>query len=123
MSHPTKNLRLSRAAGVTPLTVIVDGEPALAYPGETVATVLLALGLQTFRHTAHGAPRGLFCGMGICFDCLVTVDGQPDVRACMTPVRAGMVVETIQHLPGTASDQGHQDAQRSQLAPGGSSDA
>lgn len=76
------------------MTVTIDGEPALAYPGETVAAVLLASGQQTFRHTAEGAPRGLFCGMGVCFDCLVTVDGQPDVRACMTTVQPGMVVET-----------------------------
>jgi predicted molibdopterin-dependent oxidoreductase YjgC len=75
--------------------VTVDGEPVHSYPGETVATVLLAMGRWTFRHTDHlRAPRGLFCGMGICFDCLVTVDGQANVRACMTPVHAGMVIET-----------------------------
>jgi len=77
------------------LTVSVDGEAAEAYPGETVATLLLALGRRTFRHTDHlHAPRGLFCGMGVCFDCLVTVDGQPNVRACITPVHAGMAIET-----------------------------
>ena len=87
--------RLPRPSGSATLAVIVDGEPVPAYPGETVATVLLALGRPTFRHTDHlHAPRGLFCGMGVCFDCLVTVDGQPNVRACVTPVHAGMVVET-----------------------------
>ena len=87
--------RLPRPTGSPMLTVSVDGEPAEAYPGETVATLLLALGRQTFRHTVHlHAPRGLFCGMGVCFDCLVTVDGQANVRACMTPVRAGMTIET-----------------------------
>jgi predicted molibdopterin-dependent oxidoreductase YjgC len=87
--------RLPRPNGSPALTVSVDGEPAEAYPGETVATLLLALGRQTFRHTDHlHAPRGLFCGMGVCFDCLVTVDGQANVRACMTPVRAGMTIET-----------------------------
>jgi len=59
-----------------------------------VATVLLAMGRRAFRRTGNGAPRGLFCGMGICFDCLVTVDGRPNVRACMTTVQPGMVVET-----------------------------
>jgi aerobic-type carbon monoxide dehydrogenase small subunit (CoxS/CutS family) len=59
-----------------------------------VATVLLALGRRTFRHTGHGAPRGLFCGMGVCFDCLVTVDGVENVRACLTPVTEGMVIAT-----------------------------
>jgi NADH dehydrogenase/NADH:ubiquinone oxidoreductase subunit G len=87
--------RLPRPTGSPMLTVSVDGEPVQAYPGETVATVLLAMGRQIFRHTDHlHAPRGLFCGMGVCFDCLVTVDGQPNTRACMTTVQAGMVVDT-----------------------------
>ena len=87
--------RLPRPSGSATLAVIVDDELVPAYPGETVATVLLAAGRQTFRHTDHlRAPRGLFCGMGVCFDCLVTVDGQPNVRACVTPVRAGMTIET-----------------------------
>jgi predicted molibdopterin-dependent oxidoreductase YjgC len=87
--------RLPRPTGSPMVTVTVDGDPVQAYPGETVATVLLAAGRQTFRHTDQlHAPRGLFCGMGVCFDCLVTVDGQPNVRACVTPVHAGMVVET-----------------------------
>jgi predicted molibdopterin-dependent oxidoreductase YjgC len=77
------------------LTVHVDGQAVPAFAGESVATVLLALGRQTFRHTdKHHAPRGLFCGMGVCFDCLVTIDGVENVRACMTPVKEGMVIET-----------------------------
>ena len=87
--------RLPRPTGSPMVTVTVDGDPVQAYPGETVATVLLAAGRRTFRHTDQlHAPRGLFCGMGVCFDCLVTIDGQANVRACMTPVQAGMVVET-----------------------------
>jgi aerobic-type carbon monoxide dehydrogenase small subunit (CoxS/CutS family) len=77
-----------------PLTVVVNGEPVSAFSGESVATVLLALGQRTFRHTDQGAPRGLFCGMGVCFDCLVTVDGVENVRACMTPVAQGMEIDT-----------------------------
>jgi aerobic-type carbon monoxide dehydrogenase small subunit (CoxS/CutS family) len=76
------------------LSIEVDGEPVPAFAGETVATVLLALGRRTFRHTERGAPRGLFCGMGVCFDCLVMVDGIENVRACMTPVAEGMVITT-----------------------------
>jgi len=95
MSDVLKRERLPRANGGATLAVTVDGQAVEAYPGEMVATVLLALGLQTFRHTDQlHSPRGLFCGMGVCFDCLVTIDGQPNVRACMTPVRAGMVVDT-----------------------------
>jgi len=94
MSTGVKRERLSRAGSQT-VDVTVDGETVQAYAGEMVATVLLALGLEAFRHTdRQHAPRGLFCGMGVCFDCLVTIDGQPNVRACLTPVQAGMVVET-----------------------------
>lgn len=79
----------------TPLAVMVDGEPAQAFAGESVATLLLALGRRTFRHTDRNhEPRGLFCGMGICFDCLVTVNGTRNVRACMTLVEEGMAIET-----------------------------
>ncbi len=76
------------------LTVHVDGEPVPAFAGESVATVLLALGQRTFRRTEKGAPRGHFCGMGVCFDCLVTVDGVENVRACLTTVAEGMVIKT-----------------------------
>jgi aerobic-type carbon monoxide dehydrogenase small subunit (CoxS/CutS family) len=95
MGREAANRRLPPAGSRQPLVVHVDGEPVQAFAGETVAAVLLALGRRTFRHTDRtGAPRGLFCGMGLCFDCLVTVDGQPNVRACLTPVRAGMAIET-----------------------------
>jgi predicted molibdopterin-dependent oxidoreductase YjgC len=72
-----------------------DGQPVTAYEGETVAAALLAAGRRAFRLTNRGAePRGLFCGMGLCFDCLVRVDGRPNVRACQTPAAEGMRVET-----------------------------
>jgi predicted molibdopterin-dependent oxidoreductase YjgC len=76
------------------ISITVDGVPLPAYEGETIAGVLLASGRRAWRHTRHGQPRGLYCGIGLCFDCLVTVDGTPNVRACLTPVAAGMVVET-----------------------------
>jgi predicted molibdopterin-dependent oxidoreductase YjgC len=74
-----------------------DGEELEATPGQTVAAALLAAGRRVWRYTSrHGEPRGLFCGMGICFDCLVQIDGRPNVRACRTPVLPGMRVETQQ---------------------------
>ena len=76
------------------ITITVDGNPVPAYAGETIAGALLASGQRSWRHTRHGQPRGLFCGIGLCYDCLVTVNGTPKVRACQTPVAAGMVVET-----------------------------
>ena len=78
-----------------PLTVVVNGKPVTAYEGETVAAVLLVEGFRAFRHMlASAEPRGLYCGMGICYECLVTVDGLPNVRACVTSLRDGMTIET-----------------------------
>jgi predicted molibdopterin-dependent oxidoreductase YjgC len=95
MSTVRDDRRVGPPQSGQPLTVRIDGEQVPAFAGESVAAVLLALGRHTFRHTdkTH-APRGIFCGMGICFDCLVTVDGIENVRACMTPVAEGMVIET-----------------------------
>jgi len=79
----------AQAIGIT-----FDGRPIPALPGETVAAALAAAGIAAFRHTASGAPRGLFCGMGACFDCLVTIDGRASQRACLAKVRDGLVVES-----------------------------
>jgi NADH dehydrogenase/NADH:ubiquinone oxidoreductase subunit G len=81
------------------IQVIVDGSPVEANEGETIATVLLSAGIQTFRFThKNKAPRGIYCGMGICYECLVTVDGIHAVRACVTPVVDGMRIETCKEL-------------------------
>ena len=74
------------------VAITLDGRAVRAYLGETVAAVLIAEGRAATRTTASGAPRGVFCGMGVCFDCLVVVDGVPNTRACMTWVRDGMRV-------------------------------
>lgn len=74
------------------LTIHFDGKPIAALAGETIAAALSAAGIVAFRRTASGAPRGLHCGMGACFDCVVTVDGRIGQRACMTKVTDGMVV-------------------------------
>jgi len=65
--------------------ITFDGRPVPAEPGQTIAAALIAAGITAWRTTRHaGRPRGLFCGIGACFDCLVTVDGVPDLRACLT---------------------------------------
>ncbi len=90
-----------------PFEITVDGRSLQAFPGESVAAVLLASGVGAFRVTPKGgAPRSLFCGMGACFDCLVTVDGVPNVRSCATVVRPGLRVETGLGAPVQSSD-GH----------------
>ena len=78
-----------------PFTFTMDGREIVAFPGETIAAALLAAGVRTLRITEKKeAPRGVFCGMGICFDCLVTVDDRPHLRACLTRAEAGARVVT-----------------------------
>jgi predicted molibdopterin-dependent oxidoreductase YjgC len=82
------------------ITVYVNGNPIAAFAGETVAAVLLGQGIRRFRHTVkRGEPRGIFCGIGVCYECLVTVDGVPNVRACATAVSPGMKIATEQARP------------------------
>ena len=80
-------------AAVSKFDIEVDGRLVRVESGQTVAAALIGAGITVFRHTPAGAPRGVFCGMGVCFDCLVTVDGLADQRACVTPVRPGMRVQ------------------------------
>jgi predicted molibdopterin-dependent oxidoreductase YjgC len=80
-------------AAVPNFDIEVDGHLVPAEAGQTVAAALIGAGITVFRHTPTGAPRGVFCGMGVCYDCLVTVDGLADQRACVTPVRPGMQVQ------------------------------
>lgn len=86
LSHPT-----IRPAGV-PIRFRFEDRTIDALQGETIAAALSAAGIVAFRHTARGAPRGLHCGMGACYDCIVTVDGRTGQRACMTKVADGMAV-------------------------------
>ena len=73
----------------------VDGEPILAFEGEMIATALIAAGRTVFRHTIkRGEARGIYCAIGRCTDCMMTVDGVPNVRTCVTPVQAGMKIQT-----------------------------
>jgi aerobic-type carbon monoxide dehydrogenase small subunit (CoxS/CutS family) len=72
-----------------------DGEPVSAEPGQSVAAALIAAGRRTWRTTRReGRPRGVFCGIGVCFDCLVAIDGQPGQRACLVEARDGQAVTT-----------------------------
>ncbi len=81
------------------VTIYHDGRPVRAYEGEPVAAALEAMGIHTLRTTARrGEPRGLFCAIGRCTDCVMTVDGVPNVRTCVTPAREGMRVETQRGL-------------------------
>jgi predicted molibdopterin-dependent oxidoreductase YjgC len=87
--------RLEHPAGAAGRTVriTVDGAALACAEGDSVAAALLAAGIDACRDTAvTGVPRGPFCMMGICYDCLVGIDGEANRQACMTRVRDGMVV-------------------------------
>jgi predicted molibdopterin-dependent oxidoreductase YjgC len=87
-----------------PVGLTLDGRPVTAYAGESVAALLLAEGITATRVTRDGEPRGVYCGMGVCFDCLVVVDGVPNTRACVTWVRDGMTVERQAGFGATRGD-------------------
>lgn len=73
-----------------PVSFRFDGVPMTAPRGSTVAAGLIANGVTAFRATRAGdRPRGIFCGIGWCFDCLVDIDEETSVRACVTPLSAG----------------------------------
>jgi hypothetical protein len=73
------------------LTIFFDGVAIAARTGDSVAVTLLAAGIGTTRTTAiSGAPRGPFCMMGACFECLAEVDGRPNAQTCMIAVHGGM---------------------------------
>ncbi len=93
----SKSNRLDLDANISRGPIVkffLNGEEAQAYVGESVAAALMALGIVAMRTTSIGEPRGLFCGMGVCFDCLVIVNGIPNTRACMTWIEEGLVVAT-----------------------------
>ncbi len=72
-----------------------DGRPITFREGQSIGAALTAAGIRALRTTrVQRWPRGLFCGIGVCFDCLVVVDGSPNERACLTPARPGMRVQT-----------------------------
>jgi len=84
------------------VTLLVDGREISAYEGETIATAMLAAGLQGFRRDSRGGWRAPYCNMGACHECLVRVSDPAEsggsgvswTRACMTPARAGLVIQT-----------------------------
>ena len=87
--------QLDRLAGPrrgSALTIDVDGEPIPCFAGETIAVAILTvrswIGQDAVRR------RGLYCGIGVCFECVVAVEGVPGIRACITLVHEGMFVQT-----------------------------
>ena len=89
--HPV----LGKAERGRKITLKVDGEPVMAFEGETIAAALISSGRRVFRYTKkRKEPRGVFCALGRCTDCVMMVDGQPNVRTCVTQAQDGMVIQT-----------------------------
>lgn len=83
----------------TPVTVTFDGRSLAAFEGEPLIAALIASGVRVLRYMPRtGEARGGYCLVGRCSDCMMTVDGRPNVRVCVTPVREGMAVETQRGL-------------------------
>ncbi|SBT88246.1 2Fe-2S iron-sulfur cluster binding domain-containing protein [Streptomyces sp. DI166] len=98
----TRPLRLADARPGPPFTATLDGREIEVLPGQTVAAALWAAGVTSWRSTrGEGCPRGVFCGIGVCFDCLVTVNDRPNQRACLVPLRPGDAIRTQE---GTGHD-------------------
>jgi predicted molibdopterin-dependent oxidoreductase YjgC len=83
------------------VSITVNGKRVEAYEGEPIAAALVANGVKVFRRTPKSnSPRSLYCAIGRCTDCIMNVNGIPNVRTCITPVEEGMAIE----------EQGLQDA-------------
>ncbi|MGM9623279.1 MAG: (2Fe-2S)-binding protein [Butyricicoccus porcorum] len=77
------------------VTFFYDGRPMQGYEGEPIAVALKAAGVMVHRHTKkYDRPRGVFCAIGRCTDCVMVVNGKPNVRTCVTPLEEGMTVQT-----------------------------
>ena len=76
------------------IEIVVNGRALMVDAGSTVAAALLTAGEFTFRVSSSGEPRGVLCGMGICYECRATIDGVDQRRSCLVRVRPGMHVDT-----------------------------
>ncbi len=89
-----QTLRIAGAARGPAIRFTFDGVELPGHAGESLAAALMAQGMRTLRECVDGSPRGAFCLMGLCQDCLVRVNGVP-VEACRTTLRAGLVAERL----------------------------
>lgn len=89
-----EDLRIKSVERKEKITIKVNGKAAVAYIGETLLAALISNGFKSLKKSAVlGEKRGALCGMGVCYECLVTVDGVKNLRACMQDVRPGMEIE------------------------------
>lgn len=97
--------RRTEAAASRQTRITVDGASVVAAADDSVAAAVLAAGVtSTRRAPVSGAARAPYCMMGVCFECLMTIDGQPNRQACMVRVKNGMTVETGSGRPRLSHD-------------------
>lgn len=95
-NHPVLGADLNR----TPVTFTFDGQTYQGFEGDTIASALLVNGVRQLRvHEETGAPRAIYCNIGHCFECRVTVNEGEVLRACMTPIENNMIVESGKTQP------------------------
>jgi len=91
LHHPILDFEEKKAKKVH---ISVNGKRIEAYEGEPIASALVASGMKVFRRTSKlKRPRGLFCAIGRCTDCIMNVNGAPSIRTCVTPVEDGMIIK------------------------------
>ncbi|MER1939703.1 MULTISPECIES: (2Fe-2S)-binding protein [unclassified Castellaniella] len=97
-----RTLPAAPGATVAQITLELDGQPVAVPAGISVAAALLLAGLEAFHPSAVSQrPRAPYCMMGVCFECLVEIDGQPNQQSCLVTVQEGMVVKSMR-MPGFA---------------------
>lgn len=88
-----KDLRIKKIVRKERVNIRVNGNKLLAFEGETVLGALIAGGYKSLKKSAVlREKRGALCGMGVCFECLVTINGTPNKRACMYQVENNMEI-------------------------------
>lgn len=98
-------VRRSEPTAAARVDIVVDGETVVARDGDTVAAAMLAAGAGMTRNApVSGEPRAPYCLMGVCFECLMTIDGRPNRQACMTIVRDGMTIAPQTRRPSLRND-------------------
>ena len=112
MNAPPGFRTLSSPAAGEAIAFRFDGEPMVTPAGRSVAAALLAGSVPVFRRTpVSGSGRAPYCMMGVCFDCLVEIDGVPNRQACLVPIREGMEVRTQQGQRRTEMPEGTRDGE------------
>ena len=93
MKEKNTDLRVDGIRRRATVQLSINGRSVAATPGETVLAALTAAGFKTFKKSnVRGEARGPFCGMGVCYECLVTINGVPKQRACMVEVQENMEI-------------------------------